>query len=154
MLFLLLAVFFLLLLLLLWLLLINLFVLRVNRAVGIKSGPSLTEHVHPDLAPSAKLVRRSKLNFLLQSKARPWWSIEIKRDGKERKEKNRMWSECSWDVSETWNKERETGNGEMKHGNSIFVTHSVLCSYFSFFPFPVLVPIFLFLVLVTFFVNA
>ena len=66
MLFLLLAVF---LLLLLWLLLINLFVLRVNRAVGIKSGPSLTEHVHPDLAPSAKLVRRSKLNFLLQSKA-------------------------------------------------------------------------------------
>ena len=60
---------FLLLLLLLWLLLINLFVLRVNRAVGIKSGPSLTEHVHPDLASSAKLVRRSKLNFLLQSKA-------------------------------------------------------------------------------------
>ena len=50
-------------------LLINLFVLRVNRAVGIKSGPSLTEHVHPDLASSAKLVRRSKLNFLLQSKA-------------------------------------------------------------------------------------
>ena len=59
----------LLLLLWLWLLLINLFVLRVNRVVGIKSGPSLTEHVHPDLASSAKLVRRSKLNFLLQSKA-------------------------------------------------------------------------------------
>ena len=51
--------FLLLLLLLLWLLLINLFVLRVNRVVGIKSGPSLTEHVHPDLASSAKLVRRS-----------------------------------------------------------------------------------------------
>ena len=45
------------------------FVLRVNRAVGIKSGPSLTEHVHPDLASSAKLVRRSKLNSLLHSKA-------------------------------------------------------------------------------------
>ena len=71
MLFLLLAVLLLLLLLLLWLwlLLINLFVLRVNRVVGIKSGPSLTEHVHPDLASSAKLVRRSKLNSLLHSKA-------------------------------------------------------------------------------------
>jgi len=32
-----------------------LFVLR-SRAVGIKSGPSLAEHVHPDLASSAKLV--------------------------------------------------------------------------------------------------
>lgn len=29
---------------------------RSKRAVGIKSGPSLTEHVHPDLASSAKLA--------------------------------------------------------------------------------------------------
>ena len=26
--------------------------------MGLKSGPSLAEHVHPDLAPSAKLVSR------------------------------------------------------------------------------------------------
>ena len=26
--------------------------------MGLKSGPSLTEHVHPDLASSAKLVSR------------------------------------------------------------------------------------------------
>lgn len=30
--------------------------LRKTRAVGLKSGPSLTEHVHADLATSAKLV--------------------------------------------------------------------------------------------------
>ena len=35
----------------------SLSVLR-TRAVGIKSGPSLAEHVHPDLASSAKLVSR------------------------------------------------------------------------------------------------
>ena len=29
-----------------------------NRAVGLKSSPSLAEHVHPDLASSAKLVSR------------------------------------------------------------------------------------------------
>ncbi|XP_022797337.1 very long-chain specific acyl-CoA dehydrogenase, mitochondrial-like [Stylophora pistillata] len=31
---------------------------RTRRAVGLKSGPSLIEHVHADLAPSAKLVSR------------------------------------------------------------------------------------------------
>ncbi|XP_068685928.1 very long-chain specific acyl-CoA dehydrogenase, mitochondrial-like [Montipora foliosa] len=36
---------------------------RSKRAVGVKSGPSLTEHVHADLAPSAKLVSESAGDF-------------------------------------------------------------------------------------------
>ena len=40
-----------------------------TRAVGLKSGPSLAEHVHSDLAPSAKLVSRSSaLSFSVDGK--------------------------------------------------------------------------------------
>ncbi|XP_020621548.1 very long-chain specific acyl-CoA dehydrogenase, mitochondrial-like [Orbicella faveolata] len=36
---------------------------RSRRAVGIKSGPSLAEHVHPDLASSAKLAAEATGDF-------------------------------------------------------------------------------------------
>lgn len=36
---------------------------RSRRAVGLKSGPSLTEHVHADLAPSAKLLSEAAGDF-------------------------------------------------------------------------------------------
>lgn len=36
---------------------------RTRRAVGLKSGPSLTEHVHADLATSAKLLSEASGDF-------------------------------------------------------------------------------------------
>ena len=48
--------------------------LRKTRAVGLKSGPSLTEHVHADLATSAKLVstRNRGVLFFVEELKEEW----------------------------------------------------------------------------------